>query len=124
MKNLLLMLTVVTLTFYSCTNDDDDDIPVISPYAGTWSGTYDGDDSGTWITVISDSGKLVKGSSYSNNAQQTFGQAAQTITADGVGKGTSSNGTWSDSQFTGNNVTGTWYNPTNNLRGTHTGIRE
>ena len=121
MKKLFLILTVITLTFYSCTNDDDDD-SMVSPFAGTWSGTFDGDDSGTWILVWSDDGKFVKGSSFSNNAQRTTGTAAQTITPDGIGKGTSSNGTWSTGQFVGNNVSGTWVN--NSLTGTFTGSRE
>ena len=122
MKKFLFFLTIITFTFYSCTSDDED--PTISPFAGTWSGTYDGDDSGTWILVISDSGKLVKGSSFSNNAQATTGTAATTVAADGSVKSTSSNGTWSTSQIVGNSLTGTWYNPSNKLRGTHEGSRE
>ena len=94
----------VTLTFQSCSSDDD---PIISPVAGTWSGTYDGDDSGTWTVEYSDSGDFVKGSSYSNNAQESFATVSATYTADGVGTSVSENGTVGTTQTIGTNITGT-----------------
>ena len=71
MKNLLILLTIFTLVFQSCDNDDDpiEDV-IVSPLAGNWSGTYDGDDSGTWTMEISDTGEWLKGTSFSNNSQQ------------------------------------------------------
>ena len=125
MKKLLLILTVVTLTFQSCSSDDDDsDGPEISPFAGIWSGTYAGDDSGTWTMEWSDSGIFVKGSSFSNNAQESFATTSATINADGVGTSVSENGTLGTSQTTGNKVTGTWINPNFDISGTITGTRE
>ncbi len=117
-----IMFIAVGTSLYSCNNDDDD--PVASPYAGTWSGTYDGDDTGTWILVISDGGTLVKGSGYSNSSQQTVGSASFYVTADGVGKGVDSSGILSFSQFTGNKVTGTWRFPNRSASGTLTGSRD
>ena len=121
-----MFLAVFTLVLQSCNNDDDDQIEdaIVSPYAGTWSGTYAGDDSGTWTMEISDSGVFVQGSSFSFNAGQSFPTASATLNPDGSGTSVSSNGTLGTSQITGDTLTGTWYNPNNNLRGTSTGSRE
>ena len=125
MKKLLLLLTVFTLTFYSCDNDDDDLDLLESPYAGTWSGTYTGDDTGTWIIEISKSGEFIKGSSYSHNARRTQGYKSVTINADGSSTSVAENGTIGTGQFTEDNTsTGTWHNPNNNLRGISRGSKK
>ena len=132
MKNLLLLFVLFTLVFQSCNNDDDDEIgdAIVSPFAGTWSGTYAGDDSGTWSMEVSDSGDFIKGSSFSNNAQQSQVTISATFNADGSSTSESENGTIGTSQLTGSTLTGTWVNPnfTNAsgvaLNGTSTGSKE
>jgi hypothetical protein len=93
-----------------------------SQFAGTWSGTYDGDDDGTWIMVISAAAEFVSGSSYSNNANATFAQVAGTVEADGSTTSTSENGTQGVGQIIGENSTGTWVN--GSISGTAIGSRE
>ena len=112
MKNLLILLTIFTLVFQSCDNDDDpiEDV-IVSPLAGNWSGTYDGDDSGTWTMEISDTGEWLKGTSFSNNSQQFVKSISLTNNADGTSTGVSENGTISTNTTSGTSITGTWYNP-------------
>lgn len=127
MKNLIILLTLFTLVFQSCNNDDDDPIAedvIISPYAGMWKGTYDGDDSGTWWAEVSESGDPIRGGSYSNNAGLSQGNKSGSISADGLWLNVANNGTEGRSQIEGNKVTGTWYNPNNNLSGTSEGSKE
>ena len=57
MKNLLLVLTLITLTFLSCSKNDDD-TPPTSLYAGSWSGTYSGDGSGTFTMNVTEASTL------------------------------------------------------------------
>lgn len=94
----------------------------ISQFAGTCSGTFDGDDTGTWTFEISDTGEFVSGSAYSNNGNQTVATISTTIAADGSGTSTSENGTIGVFQITGNTLTGTWVN--GNIGGTWSGSRE
>ncbi len=99
----------------------------ISPFAGTWSGTYSGDDSGTWIYVVSVNSIVIEASFFSNNANQEIsGVLGGVIAADGSYTDTQENGTISISQFTGDTMTGTWTNPTvsSTFAGTTTGSRE
>ena len=61
MKNLLLALTLITLTFLSCSKKDDDTpppTPDTSLYQGFWSGTYSGDLSGTFSMNVTEIGTL------------------------------------------------------------------
>ena len=95
-----------------------------SPFAGTWSGTYSGDDTGTWIMVISDSGTFVSGSSYSNNAMETILTISATINVDGSVTSVTENGSTSESQITGDDLEGTWENTAKGISGTLIGSRE
>jgi hypothetical protein len=60
MKNLLVVLTLITLTFLSCSKKDDDTSPPpdTTIYEGTWRGTYTGDADGKWINIVSGEGTL------------------------------------------------------------------
>ena len=138
MKNLFLFLTVIAVTFQSCSSDgineeliSEDPVvsqtnnePSVSDFAGTWRGFYNGDDSGTWVMVIDDEGTFLTGVSYSNNGQISQPTISTTINPDGSTTSTAENGTITQSQITGNIIKGTWYNPNNNLRGTLKGSRE
>jgi hypothetical protein len=132
MKNLFLFLTVMTCTFQSCSSDDGviDELiseePVISPFEGTWRGTWDGDDSGTWTMEISVNSVVIKSSFFSVNGNATYqGAIGDVISTNGSFVSSPSElGGISMGQFTGETVEGTWENPTNGLRGTFEGKRE
>ena len=99
----------------------------ISPFAGTWSGTYSGDDSGTWRFVVSINSIVTESSSFSNNANATQqGNVGGMIPASGSWTDTLENGTIGVNQITGETLNGTWTNPTVSptFGGTLTGSRE
>jgi hypothetical protein len=99
----------------------------ISQFAGTWSGTYDGDDTGTWTFVVSVNSIVTESTAFSNNANATQqGEVGGTIPADGGVVGIAPNGTETTAQITGETLNGTWINPnvSNNFGGTLTGSRE
>lgn len=130
MKNLFLFLTVMTFTFQSCSSDDDsndiDNEPQTadnSQYAGTWSGTYDGDDTGTWSFVISEAGNFVSGRSHSNNGNVS-NYSNVTITASGQVYSLSGDGSTGVAQITGEYLTGTWEHSNLNISGAINGSRE
>jgi len=98
-----------------------------SPFAGTWSGTYDGDDSGTWTFVVSVNSIITESTAFSNNVNATQqGAVGVTIPASGAVTGTAPNGTQTSAQITGDTLTGTWVNPavSSDFGGTLTGSRE
>ena len=97
-----------------------------SPFAGTWSGTYDGDDTGTWTSIIDANGEFVSGSAFSNNLQSTETMASFTITTNGEVTTTYANGneTIGVGQITGENIVGTWINPADGASGNWEGNRE
>ncbi len=47
----------------------------ISQFAGTWSGTYDGDDSGTWSFVVSVNSIVTESTFFSNNVKKSSGKS-------------------------------------------------
>ena len=97
----------------------------ISPYAGTWSGTFAGDDTGTWAFQLSVNGLLVSGAAFSNNDNSTSPFTSVVVTADGSVSSSLANGTTSEAQFTGETIDGTWINTSEgNISGTITGSRE
>ncbi len=98
-----------------------------SPFAGTWSGTYDGDDTGTWVFVVDVNSIVTESTAFSNNANATQqGEVGGMIPASGVVTATAPNGTQTTAQITGDTLNGTWVNPTvsPNFGGTLTGSRE
>lgn len=125
MKKLFLLLTVITFTFQSCSSSDDA-VEEISPFAGTWVGTYDGDDTGRWVLVVSNSGIVTRSSTFSNNINATSpGTTGHKIPDSGAVTTTQPNGSVSTIQITGDTLTGTWINPKQgNISGTLSGSRE
>jgi len=98
-----------------------------SPFAGTWSGTYDGDDSGTWTFVVDVNSIVTESTAFSNNVNATQqGAVGGTIPASGSVTNTAPNGTQTTAQITGDTLTGTWVNPSvsDTFGGTLTGSRE
>ena len=130
MKNLFLLLVVFIFAFQSC-SDSEDDIEkttpsVTSPFAGSWSGTFDGDDTGTWRFVVDVNSNITEASSFSNNASRTFqGATGSKISDSGLVTITESFGVVSNMRLTGDILTGTWVNPTvsSNFGGTLSGSR-
>ncbi len=54
--SMLAMIMIITLVATACKDDgkvDPDETPIwLLPYQGLYSGTYDGDDTGTWTFTI------------------------------------------------------------------------
>ena len=73
MKKILLLLAVITLTFQSCSNSDDDAAAVItSSFTGNWAGTYTGTgDNGTWDIDVAANG-AVTGTATSNVFSESY----------------------------------------------------
>ncbi len=96
----------------------------ISPFAGTWSGTFAGDDTGSWVMVISANGDLVSGSFYSNNVNATVLVISGTLTPNGYLTTINEIGGTNEGQITGETISGTWVNASAGISGTWTGSRE
>lgn len=89
-----------------------------NPFAGTWTGTFTGNDSGTWTVYINDKGTVSGGGTSvvangpfiisgkinnTGNMVATFGTSSLDGTFNGTMSGTQATGTW----FNGNYL-GTW----------------
>ena len=62
MKKILILSTITLLAFaiISCSKDDTEvEEELVFEYLGVWSGTYSGDDEGTWELDVNDSGKFI-----------------------------------------------------------------
>jgi hypothetical protein len=85
-----------------------------SPFVGTWNGTYDGGDTGTWTLVVDVNSIITENTYFSNNANQA-GEGEVGVTIPPCGCWTdqvdSVTGLVTSVQFTGDNYTGTWVNP-------------
>src|SRR5690554_6175103 len=55
---LFIALTVFSTSFISCSKDDDSGGDEESSFAGLWSGTYTGDDAGTFQANINSQGSI------------------------------------------------------------------
>lgn len=134
MKKQIKLLTTLTLLLFmvtSCSKDDDpaptttnpDPVVTNHAYMGTWSGTFEGDDNGTWDMEVDKDGKFT-GTAFSNGGQSTL---PMTGSIDDKGVLTAEidvNGTILD--FTGQGVdgktaSGTWNNPDAMISGTWSG---
>ncbi len=127
MKNLLLALTLITLTFLSCSNEDDDPPLSVTPpdtslYAGTWSGTFSGDSSGTFTSTVFGNGTA----KHNYIGPGGPGIGAGSISKSGELRISFSNGGGSVSQLNAETevLTGTWHNPDNTLTGTTIGTKD
>ena len=132
-KKLLIWVVKLTLTcvlsiiIIACSNDDDTSAPPpdTTIYEGTWSGTFSGDSSGTWIYYVTGNGTLTGSALVSTGAMHT---KRGTVSESGVVNVTISNGGSATGQFNAEtgDYTGTWQNndPNNPLSGTSTGTKE
>lgn len=131
MKTLKLgsLVILLGLALIACKKDDEDNAGntnTDNAYAGAWTGTFNGDDNGTWTAAIGTKGEL-NGSFVSGNTGTTYnvdgtvdanGKFSALIivgmdTIDFVGQGSN-----------GNTASGTWTNPGFGLNGTWTGNKQ
>ncbi|MDR6515555.1 hypothetical protein [Chryseobacterium camelliae] len=104
-KLFLLFLTAFTL--FSCSSDDD----TIYDFIGTWSGSYAGNDKGTWNIVVATDGK-VTGTMHSDQNNENYNISGYLTES---GELSASVGLPSDGEFRGNlgrdkKASGTWRN--------------
>lgn len=117
MRKIQLLAVLMSLSvLFGCSKEENK----FQDYTGSWSGTYAGDDTGTWEASIDESGK-VTGSFTSDNADTSFtgsgvidesGRISTTIPVDtgavmfeGNLSSSAGNGTWENSYH---QVEGTW----------------
>lgn len=130
MKRIFLLFTAVcSLTIVSCSEDDQD--VVQNPYevfAGTWQGTFSGDDHGTWTANINNQGE-VSGTVHSEGYDITFTlsgtvnelgvlEAHYNYQSSGLMPGGNFNGT-----LTSNTGNGQWDSPNDAMNGTWEGTK-
>jgi hypothetical protein len=110
MKNLFLLLALITFTFSSCSSSDDDGGSsgnVTSPFEGRWSGTYSGEFQGVWHMDISSTGRL-SGTFEESTSGYIATITSGSVTADGAMSANYSNGGSSSGQINGTSIGGTW----------------
>ncbi len=127
MKNLLLALTLITLTFLSCSKEDDFTPKTLTPpdtslYEGTWSGTFFGESSGTFITTVSGVGTV----KHNYIGPDGPGDGVGTVTKSGLVRVTFSNGGGSIGQLNAetDEYAGTWSNQSKTLNGDFHGTKD
>ena len=128
-KNLLLVATLLTLTFLSGCKKEDDPTPPQTPpdttiYEGTWRTTYIGDLEGTSIMIVSGTGTMT--GTYMSADSTSSGTKEGTVTESGKVHESFSSGGFSNGQFDANTDTyiGTWSNASGSKTGTSTGIKD
>ena len=130
-KNLLLVATLITLTFLSCEKDPDTPPPTPTPtppnttiYEGTWRSTYTGDSDGTSIMIVSGTGTLT-GTWMTADSTQS-GTKAGTVSESGEVHEDFNNGGSGAGQFDADTdtFTGTWSNADGSKTGTSTGTKD
>ena len=113
MKNLFRKTTLILILIinFSCSNNDDSSTNINSNFVGDWSGTFNGDDAGTWEVNVSSNG-TVSGTAHSTTFSDNYqiqgnvnnnGELTATI-------GTSDVGGEFIGQLSGNNANGIWNN--------------
>lgn len=121
LKHAIFILLVTA--FISCSNDDNTIADV--PFAGEWSGTFAGGDSGTWSINVSSNGN-VTGEVFSNNLQGTL-NVNGTVDLSGdfrATAGSAENGATYTGTFTENSGSGEWENTVDQISGTWQGNRD
>ncbi len=124
----LTLTSVLSIIIIACSKDDDTPTPTAPDttiYEGTWSGTFSGGSSGTWIYNVSGNGTLTGSALVDNGTMHT---KTGTVSESGAVNVSISNGGSALGQFNAETggYTGTWQNndPNNPLSGTSTGSKE
>ncbi|WP_318309221.1 hypothetical protein [Flagellimonas crocea] len=125
MKHFKIIYVILALVVgVSCSNNDEGDAQQVI-FAGNWSGTYVGDDSGTWTASIDDEG-TVQGEALSNDSDQPLPLEGR-IDSSGDFRATLGSvqfGATFEGVFTQENASGTWENETYEISGTWTGTKD
>ncbi|MFS4446917.1 hypothetical protein [Maribacter sp. 2307UL18-2] len=118
----LSIFIVMSMLVTACSNDNDEVINV--PFAGEWSGTFSGGDSGTWSITISNSGS-VSGEVFSANLQGFLDINGKVDTSGDfrATAGSAANGATYTGTFTENSGSGEWENSADQISGTWEGNR-
>ncbi|NQX84851.1 MAG: hypothetical protein HRT67_02920 [Flavobacteriaceae bacterium] len=129
MKKTIKFFTAILIVFFvlSCSSDDDNNSQSLSvEIVGNWSGTFSGEDTGTWNINVSESGE-VTGTGFSTTFQENYifegsvnldGQLNATV-------GTSSTGaTFVGVLNTNGTGSGTWNNSDADLSGNWEGNKD
>ncbi|KJD36815.1 hypothetical protein PW52_04060 [Tamlana sedimentorum] len=120
----LLMLFLIVATLY-CSSSDDSDEMNIDLMSGFWSGTFSGDDTGTFSVFVYANG-TVTGTAYSNSLKASLeieGTIDEKGNLDAV-LGSSDNGASFTGKFAKVTSSGTWNNPNFNISGTWSGTKD
>ena len=123
--NKYLILFVFSISILSSCSSDEEitDVRILSE--GNWSGTYVGDDMGTWTMVISSNGSLT-GELYSTNVEMAFtgtGNVTENGDIEAAIMVTSSTSVMMG-RINGNNSSGTWVNEQGGISGTWSGSKD
>lgn len=89
----LFLLVLTTFLLIGCSSTDE----TIYDYIGTWSGTYEGSESGLWKFVVASDGK-VTGTMYSETTNENYSISGHLNSS---GQLTAELGLPADGQFTG-----------------------
>ena len=119
----LLLLTFVFILFTSCGGDDDN--TTNSVFQGEWSGTFSGDDNGTWTASINSNG-AVDGAAYSTTFSDNYSLEGS-VSSSGQFQatfGTSSVGGVFTGLLNGNSAIGTWVNTGAMMNGSWSGSKD
>ena len=125
MKTLLKISLLFIVLFTVGCSKDDEDTGDLELYVGSWSGTFSGSDSGTFLVTIYIDGE-VSGTAFSNNLKQNIplnGEIDESGNFDAV-LGVSDSGASFTGKFTETKASGTWKNPPLNFSGTWNGVKQ
>ena len=120
--------TVFSILFFSlmaCSGGDDDNYTNGSDYQGNWSGTFSGDDNGTWTATINSVGE-VNGIALSTTFSDTY-TLEGSVSASGQFQatfGTSSAGGLFTGQLNATSGSGTWVNEAAMMSGSWSGAKD
>jgi hypothetical protein len=120
-----IFYSILALTLMTCSGSDSDNVTNGSDYQGNWSGTFSGDDSGTWTASINSVGE-VSGIALSTTFSDTYALEGS-VSASGQFQatlGTSSAGGVFTGQLGSNSGSGTWVNETAMMSGSWSGTKD
>ena len=125
----IMILGMITLIIHSACKKDDENNDTgnpapewLIPYQGTYSGTYDGDDWGTWSVTIANSPQLML-ESFSELYNEPYSHPG-TITPDGIIEYSGQDVAFSGTIIDFYHVVGTWHDYEYNESGTFEGWKE
>ncbi len=124
MKAKILFLFLFTVTIFSCEKEETVDLRASA--AGEWSGTFEGDDMGTWTMSIKPDGTLTGGLLSTNVPGITF-PGTGIVRADGsisANIQVSTSTSVMTGKINGNEMSGTWLNSTAVITGTWKGSKQ